>query len=88
MTVEETTAGRRWAALLALSLGGFGLGLTEFVAMGLLPEIARDLLPDAYTASVPDALAQAGWMITIYALGVVAGAVLVLAYVAARAGVS
>jgi DHA1 family inner membrane transport protein len=72
--VESLTAGRRWAALIALSLGGFGLGLTEFVAVGLLPDIARNLLPEAYAASVPDALARAGWMITIYALGVVAGA--------------
>ncbi len=30
------------AALLALALGGFGIGLTEFVIMGLLPEIADD----------------------------------------------
>ncbi|BEL02596.1 MFS transporter [Actinoplanes sichuanensis] len=72
--MDTLNAGRRWAALLALSLGGFGLGLTEFVAMGLLPDMARDLLPGAYAASVPDALAQTGWMITIYALGVVAGA--------------
>ncbi len=27
-------------AILALSLGGFGIGITEFVAMGLLPNIA------------------------------------------------
>ncbi|MBO3738914.1 MFS transporter [Actinoplanes flavus] len=72
--METLTAGRRWAALLALSLGGFGLGLTEFVAMGLLPDMARDLLPESYAASVPDALAHTGWMITIYALGVVVGA--------------
>ncbi|WP_328471301.1 MFS transporter [Actinoplanes sp. NBC_00393] len=72
--MDTLTAGRRWAALLALSLGGFGLGLTEFAAMGLLPEIARDLLPDAYARSAPDAVATAGWMITIYALGVVVGA--------------
>jgi DHA1 family inner membrane transport protein len=72
--VDTLTRGRRWAALLALSLGGFGLGLTEFSAMGLLPEMARDLLPTEYAASPPDAVAKAGWMITIYALGVVAGA--------------
>ncbi|MEV6303200.1 MFS transporter [Actinoplanes sp. NPDC051861] len=72
--MDTLTAGRRWAALLALSLGGFGLGLTEFLAMGLLPEIARDLLPADYARSAPDAVATAGWMITIYALGVVAGA--------------
>ncbi|WP_433307314.1 MFS transporter [Actinoplanes sp. CA-030573] len=68
------TAGRRWAALLALALGGFGLGLTEFVAMGLLPDMAHDLLPAEYARSSADAVAKAGWMITGYALGVVAGA--------------
>jgi DHA1 family inner membrane transport protein len=72
--VDTLTPGRRWAALLALSLGGFGLGLTEFSAMGLLPEMARDLLPAEYAASAPDAVAKAGWMITSYALGVVVGA--------------
>ena len=72
--MDTLTAGRRWAALLVLSLGGFGLGLTEFVAMGLLPEMARDLLPARYASSAPDAVARAGWMITTYALGVVAGA--------------
>jgi DHA1 family inner membrane transport protein len=72
--VENLTAGRRWAALLALALGGFGLGLTEFVAMGLLPDLARDLLPDEYARSSADAVAKAGWMISIYALGVVVGA--------------
>ncbi|GAA2702063.1 MFS transporter [Actinoplanes palleronii] len=72
--MDTLTSGRRWAALLALALGGFGLGLTEFVAMGLLPEIARDLLPDVYARSAPDGVARAGWMITTYALGVVAGA--------------
>ncbi|SDS26680.1 MFS transporter [Actinoplanes derwentensis] len=72
--METLTAGRRWAALIALSMGGFALGLTEFVAMGLLPEMARDLMPESYAASIPDALARTGWMITIYALGVVAGA--------------
>ncbi len=32
-------------ALLGLALGGFGIGATEFVASGLLPNIAADLLP-------------------------------------------
>ncbi|GAA2619156.1 MFS transporter [Paractinoplanes durhamensis] len=72
--MEKLTAGRRWAALLALALGGFGLGLTEFAAMGLLPEVARDLLPDAYARSSSQAVATAGWVITVYALGVVVGA--------------
>ena len=42
--------------------------------MGLWPDMARDLLPAAYARSSADAVAQAGWMITVYALGVVAGA--------------
>ena len=61
-------------ALLALALGGFGIGATEFVAMGLLPDIARDLLPTQYAASPEDALAQTGAMISAYAAGVVVGA--------------
>ncbi|MBU2667592.1 MFS transporter [Actinoplanes bogorensis] len=72
--MENLTARRRWAALIALALGGFGLGLTEFVAMGLLPDLARDLLPEVYARSSAEGVAQAGWMITIYALGVVVGA--------------
>ncbi|TFC80801.1 MFS transporter [Cryobacterium sp. TmT2-59] len=61
-------------ALLALALGGFGIGSTEFVAMGLLPNLARDLLPALYGASPDAANAQAGWLISAYALGVVVGA--------------
>jgi DHA1 family inner membrane transport protein len=61
-------------ALLALALGGFGIGATEFVAMGLLPDIARDLLPSQYAASPENALAQTGIMISAYAAGVVVGA--------------
>ena len=70
-------------ALLALALGGFGIGCTEFVAMGLLPEIARGLLPQVYAASPTEANAQAGWIISAYALGVVVGAPTIAA-VAAR----
>lgn len=61
-------------ALLALALGGFGIGATEFVAMGLLPQIAHDLLPNVWASSSDDAIAQAGVMIAAYALGVVVGA--------------
>jgi DHA1 family inner membrane transport protein len=61
-------------ALLALALGGFGIGCTEFVAMGLLPYIAEDLLPDLYATAPEDANAGAGWIISAYALGVVVGA--------------
>ncbi len=55
-------------------MGGFGIGATEFVAMGLLPDLARDLLPGVYRASPDAANAQAGWLISAYALGVVVGA--------------
>ncbi len=61
-------------ALLALALGGFGIGATEFVAMGLLPNLAQDLLPGLYAHSPNAANAQAGWLISAYALGVVVGA--------------
>jgi DHA1 family inner membrane transport protein len=52
-------------ALLALALGGFGIGTGEFVTLGLLPNIAHDL-----HVSIP----QAGNLISAYALGVVVGA--------------
>ncbi|ANW16741.1 MFS transporter [Streptomyces clavuligerus] len=52
-------------ALLALALGAFGIGMTEFVIMGLLPEVAAD-----FGVSIP----TAGYLVTGYALGVVAGA--------------
>ncbi|GLI26029.1 putative permease of the major facilitator superfamily protein [Agromyces rhizosphaerae] len=61
-------------ALLALAMGGFGIGATEFVAMGLLPELAADLLPALNATAPEEAIAQAGWLISAYALGVVVGA--------------
>ncbi|WP_375387757.1 MFS transporter [uncultured Amnibacterium sp.] len=61
-------------ALVALALGGFAIGSTEFVALGLLPDIARELLPDAWARSQSDAVAQAGVMVSAYAAGVVVGA--------------
>src|SRR5690554_123128 len=56
-------------ALYALLLGGLGIGITEFVMMGLLPDIAKDL-----AISIP----QAGHLISAYALGVVIGAPLLV----------
>jgi DHA1 family inner membrane transport protein len=53
------------AALLALALGGFAIGTTEFVAMGLLPQIA-----DGVSISIP----TAGHVVSAYAVGVVVGA--------------
>ena len=61
-------------ALLALALGGFGIGATEFIASGLLPDIAADLLPQLDASSHEKAIAQAGIMISAYAAGVVVGA--------------
>nr|WP_295238525.1 MFS transporter [uncultured Brevundimonas sp.] len=51
--------------LLALAAGAFGIGVTEFAPMGLLPVIATDL-----GVSIP----SAGLLISAYALGVVLGA--------------
>lgn len=52
-------------ALVALAITAFAIGTTEFAAMGLLPQVAGDL-----GVSIP----QAGWLITMYAIGVVIGA--------------
>ncbi|MFT4147742.1 MAG: MFS transporter [Micrococcaceae bacterium] len=52
-------------ALLALALGGLGIGSTEFAIMGLLPQVANGL-----RITIP----QAGHLISAYALGVVIGA--------------
>lgn len=58
-------------SLIALAFGTLGLGIAEFVMMGILPDVARDL-----NVSIP----AAGHFISAYALGVCAGApVLVLA---------
>jgi len=67
---------RRLLALLALALGGFGIGTTEFVSMGLLPDIAQSLVP-AFAEQREQGIAQAGWLISAYALGVVVGAPLI-----------
>ncbi|GAA4176145.1 MFS transporter [Gryllotalpicola koreensis] len=61
-------------ALIALALGGFAIGSTEFVAMGLLPDIAHAMLPGLWAANHEDANARAGWIVSAYALGVVVGA--------------
>ena len=58
-------------ALLALAIGGFGIGMTEFVIMGILPEVAG-----ALDISIP----TAGHFISAYALGVVVGAPLLTAF--------
>ncbi|RUR31173.1 MFS transporter [Vreelandella nanhaiensis] len=57
----------------ALALGGFGIGTSEFVIMGLMNRVAGDLV-----VSVP----QVGYAISSYALGVVVGAPLISALAA------
>lgn len=61
--------------LLPLALGGFGIGMTEFVMMGILPDIAGGL-----QVTIP----QAGYLITAYALGVVVGAPTLVSLMAGR----
>ncbi|MHC9294933.1 MFS transporter [Mycobacterium sp. LTG2003] len=63
----------RWLAVFALALGGFGIGTTEFVAMGLLPDIAS-----GFGITEP----TAGHVISAYALGVVIGAPVIAALTA------
>jgi DHA1 family inner membrane transport protein len=53
---------------LALAMGGFAIGTTEFATMSLLPFMANDLNVDAPTC---------GQVISAYALGVVLGAPLI-----------
>ncbi|GAA3182780.1 MFS transporter [Blastococcus jejuensis] len=57
-------------AVVALALGGFAIGTTEFVTMGVLPDIA-----DGVGVDIP----SAGHVISVYALGVVVGAPVIAA---------
>ncbi|MFD2524532.1 MFS transporter [Flavihumibacter stibioxidans] len=56
-------------SLLTLTLGGFAIGMTEFMMMGVLPDVASSL-----AVTIP----TAGHLIAIYALGVVIGAPLMV----------
>lgn len=67
----EITHRHRLIAMLALALGGFGIGVTEFVSMGLLSLIAEDFNVAESTA---------GHVITAYAMGVVVGAPVITAF--------
>lgn len=57
--------------LFALALGGFGIGVTEFSMMGMLEDVAQYL-----QISIP----EAGHLISLYALGVVVGAPLLILF--------
>lgn len=62
-------------ALVALAIGGFAIGTTEFATMGLLPQIA-----DGAGIDIP----TAGHVVSAYALGVVVGAPLLAVLTARR----
>jgi DHA1 family arabinose polymer transporter-like MFS transporter len=62
-------------SLVPLALGGFGIGMTEFVMMGILPDIANDL-----RITIP----EAGHLISAYAIGVVVGAPTLVGLLAKR----
>lgn len=64
-TPPPTRATHTNLALLALAVGGFAIGTTEFVTMGLLPEVAAGVRVDIPTA---------GHVVSAYAAGVVVGA--------------
>lgn len=67
---RELPPARVVAAVVALALGGFAIGTTEFVTMGVLPDIAAGVGVDIPTA---------GHLISAYALGVVVGAPVIAA---------
>ncbi|MDN5727376.1 MAG: MFS transporter, partial [Propionibacteriales bacterium] len=70
---ERRTSGR--AGVLALALGAFSIGLTEFAPAGLLPSIATDF---AVTAGV------SGWVVGSYAIAVAVGAIVMSVMAAGR----
>ncbi|TIC84304.1 MFS transporter [Nocardioides sp. GY 10127] len=70
VVLDDRPGLRFWVAVVALATGGFAIGTTEFVAMGLLPEIS---------AGMGVSISQGGHLISLYALGVVVGAPLIAA---------
>ena len=74
LDVPSVTARHFGLAVVALAMGGFAIGTTEFVTMGLLPQISRGV-----DVSIP----TGGHVISAYAVGVVVGAP-VLAFLGAR----
>ncbi|MCW2735890.1 MFS transporter [Nocardioides sp.] len=74
LDVPSVTARHFGLAVVALAMGGFAIGTTEFVTMGLLPQIS---------AGVDVSIPTGGHVISAYAVGVVVGAPL-LAFLGAR----
>lgn len=73
--VQSTQSRKTTLALLALSVGGFGIGLTEFIIAGLLTEVAGDLGVSITTA---------GNLVGVYALAVVPGALIITPFLMKR----
>jgi len=71
--VPSVPPGRAALAIFALALGGFAIGTTEFVTMGLLPEVA---------AGIDETIARSGHVISAYAAGVVVGAPVIVSLAA------
>lgn len=65
MHPQDSQPAKAGLPLLALAVGAFGIGVTEFSPMGLLPVIAKGV-----DVSIP----SAGMLISAYAIGVMAGA--------------
>jgi DHA1 family inner membrane transport protein len=70
VSIPRLSTVRVVVAVVALATGGFAIGTTEFVTMGLLPDIA-----DGVGVDIP----SAGHVISVYALGVVVGAPVIAA---------
>jgi MFS transporter, DHA1 family, inner membrane transport protein len=72
-TVTRTRTSHVGLAIFALALGGFAIGTTEFVTMGLLPDIAT---------GIDESIATTGHIISAYAFGVVVGAPVIVSLAA------
>ena len=72
-TVPRARTSHAGLAILALALGGFAIGTTEFVTMGLLPDIAR---------GIDESIPTTGHIISAYAVGVVVGAPVIVSLAA------
>lgn len=68
MKNENATPGLQ-LSLVSLMIGGLSIGMTEFLMMGVLPDVSRTM-----NITIP----EAGHLISIYALGVVIGAPLLV----------
>ncbi len=73
MTQTDVRTTRAGLAITALALGGFAIGTTEFVTMGLLPDIAR---------GIDESIPTTGHVISAYAFGVVVGAPVIVSLAA------